>query len=348
MALMSYQPMALIVVFVAILVLVRDGLFESNINHHHTLQDVAPLLIGFCGSCLLFLAIKLSMDHIMPGVIDRGASFSFTDIVKNTFYYTLTLPLLFFPKANDVPYYFSFPLHERILYGTTYAVGVGVLYQKRALIPLIALMIGIFLTAGPMNIFVAGYFPTLRSITPTAFFQIGLSLILGLKGFELLKNNHPTWARERILLGILLTVLAFSGANQLSILAERWRQYKQDYAVASGIISDLRSKKALYPGSKVAVLAEKRTHIAQINRMLVMDFPISAFSLTASPSEVAMLKLVSGIDLQQITHEDLLAYTKAPNVLFLYDDLCTGARAPWELRKIKDITLVCLPSLTMQ
>jgi hypothetical protein len=269
-------------------------------------------------------------------------------MTKNTFAYILALPLLFFPRANDVPYYFSFPIHERLIYGASYIVAFLGLYYKRMLMAFITLMIGILLTAGPMNIFVPGYFPTLRSMTPTAFFQVGLVLILGLKGFEWLKNHYPTWARKPILLGIPLTILALSGANQLSILAERWRQYRQDYAIASGIISDLRFTKALYPGSKLAVLAEKRSHIAQLNRILVMDFPVSAFSLTASPSEVALLKSVSGIDLQHITHEDLLPYTQAPNILFLYDALCKGARPPWELRKIKDITLACLPSLDLQ
>jgi len=342
---MAYQAMILIILFVAILILIRDALCESNPKHQRTLQDIAPLLIGVCGSCILFLIITRVMHSIMPGAIDRAYSFSLMDITKNIFAYILALPLLFFPKQNDIPYYFSFPLHERILYGTAYGAAFFSLYYKKSLIPFIALMIGILLMAGPMNIFIPGYFPTLRSMTPTAFFHSGLLLVLGLKGFEWVRTHYPIWAKERILLGIFLVMLALSGANQLSILAERWRQYRQDYAIASGIRSDLRVKKALYPGSKVAVLAEKRSHIAQLNRMLVMDFPISAFSLSASPSEVAFLKSVSGIDVHHITHETLLPYTQAPNILFLYNALCSGSRPPWELRTVKDITLVCLPSL---
>jgi hypothetical protein len=344
--LMTYQAMFLILIFCIILALIRDSVIENSAYQPSILKDFLPILMGICISCALFLLITRIMPYIFPIAIDRSYSFAWRDVIKNILAYFLTLPALFLPRADDIPYYFSFPLHERLLYGLTYGVMFFYLYFRRAVIPFIALILGIFLSAGPMNIFIPGYFPTLRSMTPTAFFQIGLVFILAVLGFEWLKRHKPDWNHEKIFLTLGLMIVCLSGANQLSILGERWRQYRQDIAIANGIKFDLRANRRLYPGSKIAFLSEKRSHIAQLNRMLIMDFPISAFSFSASPSEVPFLKSVSGIDILHITAGHLLSYTKAPTILHLYEALCSQAYPPWEFRSVEDITLICLPSVS--
>jgi hypothetical protein len=127
---------------------------------------------------------------------------------------------------------------------------------------------------------------------------------------------------------------------------ERWRQYNQDYAIASDIVADLRNAGRLKQGEKIAVVSENQQHIPQLYRLFFMQFPVSAF-LAGYMSAVPLLNRVSGFSLTSITNADLARLAQLPDDenSLIYKTFCDRAHTPWELRQKEDITLVCLPSM---
>ncbi|MFC7397697.1 hypothetical protein ACFQU1_10875 [Chelatococcus sp. GCM10030263] len=319
-ALVSYQPFALTLLFAAALALVHDQLtFEKS---PRSIRNLAPLVAGFLLACVLFL-LSTRLATVM-GLPSSGRAGTVSSVSANLGPYALDI---IHPFWNGVvPYRITFPLHERIIYAAAQIGILGALIWRILKQPrnadawwaTLAFAAAVAVTPNPMNLTTATYWPTLRSMSQSAFWQVGCLLIAWTALKQLVRiQAAPRW--------FAVAFVCLSAANQISLLHERFRQAEQDEVIARAIVDDLRRIGALHQGVKIAIVSDWRS-VAQLHRAQYMDMNLSAFSTEWSNANI--LRRASGLDLQLVRVDKTL---------------CDGASGPWEVRKRDDIILVCMP-----
>lgn len=316
----SYQPMALIPLFAVNFVLIRDAFLEPDKSAKRNISAILPLLSGFIIGALLFF-----LTHHLTHRISYPTSVTWNDLSLNTF-----------------------PVHERIFYGFA-QVGLVILalripsWRSRFL-ALGTLGVAFLLTYRiPGSLDGSLHRLPLGNMAPTAFFHVGLVVILGLTLRPIIERQYPKWPLPQLGVGALLALVFLSAGNQLSLLMERWWQYEYDYAIASDIVADLRDSDRLREGAKIAVLRKNQKPIPQEHDLFSKQFTGSVF-FSGDIDIVPFLNRVSGLGLTDVTHTDLarLARLQDNDTSQVYEMFCDPTHKPWEIHKKEDITLVCL------
>jgi hypothetical protein len=153
-------------------------------------------------------------------------------------------------------------------------------------------------------------------------------ILLGMVMHSIIDHRrYFEWPLRQLGAGALCTLVFLSGGSQLSSLMKRWWHYEHDYAIASGIVADLRDMDLLRERQKIFFVYE--------NPVLVHT-PISGF-LSHNENAVPFLKRVSGLTFTTVLRKD--------RADIHYETLCTSRHTPWDIHYKNDVVFICLSSL---
>lgn len=287
--LMTYQPIALLLLIAAGLACVRDSLLAAD-GARRTVLELARPVVCFALACVIFLVAKAVWGP------EGGRPVSLSAAASNIGSYLANIPDQFLSLRGK--YSALFPRHERVIYGVVLLAMFGLLLWNAvrgrsvyAALAVLAFAAAVLVAANPFNLPSPTFWPTPRSMAIVAFLHAGVLVLLLLY----LSEVRRTGASGQIFIAAVFVFLSIN--NQVGLFVERERQMQADIAMAQGIVDDLKARGLLVPDGKLAVVASWQNP-AQLNQVLMMDFGLSGFS--TAWSRIPLLRAVSGVRLQEV------------------------------------------------
>ena len=315
LALLSYQPAALVILFAASLSCINNSI-QQKLAPSQVLKDAIRAPIAFIIGCVIFLVcVKLISDG-------NGRAISPSYFTANIPPYLSALKkILFGLNVVDNIY----PVIQRILFFSLniFVLAIIILNGKKVsigttLLALAAYVSAILIFPSPLNLFSDIFWPSPRSISALVFFELGLLFILLSKYGYLISKNAK--------IGAFIIFVAVSGIHQMKVYAGAKAQNLVDQFAARQILDQINAIAPITADTKIAVISSWKNGIV-MNPYISMDNGQSAFDTTWSNNSI--LWLSSPVKYIRVA---------APQ------EACKADKSPkfWAIERIGDLIVVCM------
>lgn len=315
LALMSYQPAALIILHAAALSYLARWLGASE-DFPDIFQDVIRAPIAFVGGVVIFLLTVKALSDGTGRAVDPGNFFQNIP----PYLYTLKEMLFGLTATNNI-----YPHIQRIAVIIVFVVGLATVIRNLSrhsvisgFVAVTALGCAYLIFPSPLNLFSDLFWPSPRSISASVFFLIGLLFIL--------INWYSKYLKAQWLLAAFVIFISVSSSHQIMVMSGAMAQNLVDEFAAKQILSDIDKVTAITPQTKIAVKSTWKNGVT-INPYISIDNGLSAFSTNWSNNNILWLN-------SQIKYTRVLPPEHScevnPSPLF------------WSIEKTDDTIVVCM------
>ena len=303
-ALTSYQPTALILLFASALYAIHMGVTSDE---GMSLREAFIPVIAFIVSVLVFISIKEAFP------LQTGRDASFHNIIGNLPHYIRFIPTMLLKGMS--PYTTRY---EVLVYTFAIVCMSGMLIWHLAkhrnmhtILGAVALTCGILIIASPFSLFPSGFWPSARQMSGSVFFLAGSLVLVSAYLPKRVISLTPYLAVAFI--AVLIT-------HQAKFFAVMKGQDERDALAVAMIINEIRASGDISPSTKLAVSSTIHNDIRSGNRL-------SAFDTTWSNMEIFRI----------LTGDFIKGADYAPEGTCL-----TPPESYWRIEKTNNMIVVCM------
>ncbi|KAB2792895.1 hypothetical protein F9K96_07160 [Brucella anthropi] len=315
LALMSYQPAALIILHAAALSYLARWLNDSE-EFSDIFQDVIRAPIAFVGGVVIFLLTVKAFSDGTGRAVDPGNFF------QNVPPYLHTLKEMLFglTAPNNI-----YPHIQRVAVLIIFVVGIVTVVRNlprhsvySGFVAIAAFGCAFLIFPSPLNLFSDLFWPSPRSISASVFFIVGLLFIL--------INWYREYLKSQWLLAVFVIFISVSAVHQIRVMSGAMAQNLVDEFAAKQILSDIGNFATVTPQTKIAVKSTWKNGVT-INPYISNDNGLSAFSANWSNNNILWLN-------SQVKYTRVLPPEHS----------CEENPSPplWRIEKIDDTIVVCM------
>lgn len=303
-ALTSYQPTALILLFASALYTIHMGL--SPIKAMSLREAIIPI-IAFIISVLVFILIKQAFP------LQTGRDASFYNIVGNLPHYIRFIPKMLFEGMSPYTTRYEILVYAFAIVSMSVMLLLkfGLSRDFQSILGLIALLCAISIIASPFSLFPSGFWPSPRQMSGSVFFFVGSIVLVSIYLPNRTINLMPYLAVAFI--AVLIT-------HQAKFFALMKGQDERDALAVAMIINEIKATNEISPNTKLAVSSTSNNDIRSGKRL-------SAFDTNWSNMEI--FRILTGDFIKGADH--------APEGSCL-----TAPETYWRIEKNNDMIVVCM------